>query len=167
VLRILTAVREGAAGSEGINAWIANAVQTGADTAFFHGRLLIVTENNYRQGLFNGDTGVVLRDAAGSLAVWFDTHDGLRAWAPAQLPAHASAWALTVHKAQGSEFERVLLALPDRDARVLGRELLYTGITRCRSGLDLWAHEEVLRLAIERRGRRESGLSERFAPDQR
>ena len=161
-LRILTAMREGAAGSEGINAWIASALQSGADAAFFHGRLLIVTENSYRQGLFNGDTGVVLRDDAGSLAVWFDTRDGLRSWAPGQLPAHASAWALTMHKAQGSEFERVLLALPDRDARVLGRELLYTGITRCRSGLDLWAREDVLRLAIERRGQRESGLSERF-----
>jgi exodeoxyribonuclease V alpha subunit len=164
-LRILTSVREGAAGSEGINAWIANALQMGSDAAFFHGRLLIVTENSYRQGLFNGDTGVVLRDATGVLAVWFETRDGLRAWAPGQLPAHASAWALTVHKAQGSEFERVQLALPDRDARVLGRELLYTGITRCRSGLDLWAREDVLRLAVERRGQRQSGLSERFAPD--
>ncbi len=162
-LRILTAVRAGPAGSEDLNAWIADALRTGSDAAFFHGRLLIVTENSYRQGLFNGDTGVVLRDGAGSLAVWFETRDGLRAWAPAQLPAHASAWALTVHKAQGSEFERVLLALPDRDARVLGRELLYTGITRCRSGLDLWAREDVLRLAVERRNQRESGLSERFA----
>lgn len=163
-LRILTAVREGPAGSEDINAWIASAMHAGAESAYFPGRLLIVGENSHRLGLFNGDTGVVQRDDNGSSIVWFDSGEGMRAFAPGQLPAHASAWALTVHKAQGSEFDRVVLALPDRDVRVLGRELLYTGITRCRSRLDLWAREEVLRLSIERRNRRESGLSTRFAP---
>jgi exodeoxyribonuclease V alpha subunit len=169
-LRILTALRQGPAGNESINALIATALQAGglqagANSAFFHGRLLIVTENSYRQGLFNGDTGVVFR-APGEegVAVWFETRDGLRSWMPSQMPAHASAWALTVHKAQGSEFDRVLLALPDTDARVLGRELLYTGITRCRSALELWAREDVLRIAIERRGQRDSGLSTRFTP---
>ena len=67
-----------------------------------------------------------------------------------------------MHKAQGSEFDRVLLALPEHDARVLSRELVYTGITRCRQGLELWASEEVLRSAIGRRGRRASGLAARF-----
>jgi exodeoxyribonuclease V alpha subunit len=164
-LRVLTALRAGPAGAEGINAAIGHALNPGAGDAFFHGRILIVTENSHRQGLFNGDTGVVWR-APGEArsAVWFETAAGLRAWAPNQLPAHASAWALTVHKAQGSEFERVLLVLPDRDARVLGRELLYTGISRCRRALDLCAREDVLRLAIERRTPRESGLSGRFAP---
>ena len=165
-LRILTALRQGPAGNESINALIANALQPGAGDAFFHGRLLIVTENSYRQGLFNGDTGVVFRTPGeDGVAVWFETRDGLRAWTPSQLPAHASAWALTVHKAQGSEFDRVLLALPDSDARVLGRELLYTGITRCRSVLDLWAREDMLRIAITRRGQRDSGLSTRFTPN--
>jgi exodeoxyribonuclease V alpha subunit len=164
-LRILTALRQGPVGNESINALIAGALQPGAGDPFFHGRLLIVTENSYRQGLFNGDTGVVFRAPGdGGVAVWFETGDGLRAWTPSQLPAHASAWALTVHKAQGSEFDRVLLALPDSDARVLGRELLYTGITRCRSALELWVREDVLRIAIERRGQRDSGLSTRFTP---
>jgi exodeoxyribonuclease V alpha subunit len=163
--RILTALRQGPAGNEHINALIAAALQAGPGDAFFHGRLLIVTENSYRQGLFNGDTGVVFRAPGDDgVAVWFETRDGLRAWMLSQLPAHASAWALTVHKAQGSEFDRVLLALPDSDARVLGRELLYTGITRCRSALDLWAREDVLRAAIGRRGQRDSGLSTRFTP---
>jgi exodeoxyribonuclease V alpha subunit len=169
-LRILTALRQGPAGNESVNALIATALQAsglhaGTNDAFFHGRLLIVTENSYRQGLFNGDTGVVFRaPGEDGAVVWFETRDGLRAWTPSQLPAHASAWALTVHKAQGSEFDRVLLALPDTDARVLGRELLYTGITRCRSALELWAREDVLRIAIERRGQRDSGLSTRFTP---
>lgn len=169
-LRILTGLRHGPAGNESINGLIASALQAsasqgGANRDFFHGRLLVVTENNDRQGLFNGDTGVVFRAPGDEdVAVWFETHDGLRAWTPSQLPAHASAWALTVHKAQGSEFDRVLLILPDSDARVLGRELIYTGITRCRSALELWAREDVLRIAIQRRGQRDSGLSARFTP---
>ena len=164
--RILTALRHGAAGSQTLNALIhaelkRAGLQLQPGDSAFHGQLLIVTENSYRHGLFNGDTGVVWRDVD-RLCVWFETGDGLRAWLPSQLPAHESAWALTVHKAQGSEFDRVLLALPEHDARVLSRELIYTGITRCRQGLELWATEAVLRNAIGRRGRRESGLAERF-----
>jgi exodeoxyribonuclease V alpha subunit len=159
--RILTALRFGATGSQALNALVAAALQPQRGDAPFHGQLLIVTENSYRHGLFNGDTGVVWRDGDG-LRVWFETADGPRAWLPSQLPAHESAWALTVHKAQGSEFGHVLLALPEHDARVLSRELVYTGITRCRQGLELWATESALRTAIGRRGRRESGLAERF-----
>jgi exodeoxyribonuclease V alpha subunit len=69
-----------------------------------------------------------------------------------------------VHKAQGSEFERVLLALPERDARVLTRELLYTGLTRCRREVSLWASEDVLRCALARRAARWSGLAAKLAP---
>lgn len=169
--RILTALRHGPAGSQTLNALIGDALiraaliraapQSQRGDAAFHGQLLIVTENSYRHGLFNGDTGVAWRDEDG-LRVWFETGAGLRAWLPSQLPAHESAWALTVHKAQGSEFGRVLLALPEHDARVLSRELVYTGITRCRHGLGIWASEAVLRVAIGRRGRRESGLAKRF-----
>jgi exodeoxyribonuclease V alpha subunit len=86
----------------------------------------------------------------------------LRAWLPSALPAHESAFALTVHKAQGSEFDRVLLALPERGARVLARELLYTGLTRCRNEIVLWASEIALREAIARRAQRWSGLAERL-----
>jgi exodeoxyribonuclease V alpha subunit len=158
---ILTGLRHGAAGSQTLNRLIATALQPQRGDALFHGQLLIVTENSYRHRLFNGDIGVVWNDDDG-LRVWFDTGEGPRAWLPSQLPAHESAWALTVHKAQGSEFERVLLALPEHDSRVLSRELIYTGITRCRHGLELWATEAALRSAIRRHGRRESGLAERF-----
>ncbi len=159
-LRLLTALRHGPCGSETLNAQIASALRPRIDGAF-HGQLLMVTQNSYAQGLFNGDTGVVWGEGA-SAQVFFQTDEGLRAWPLAQLPAHEPAWALTVHKAQGSEFERVVLLLPDSDARVLGRELLYTGITRCRNGLVLWASESTLRNAIGRRGQRASGLARRF-----
>jgi exodeoxyribonuclease V alpha subunit len=163
VLRILTALRRGPFGAEDWNAWCADAL--GGRTPYFHGRLLAIAANSERHGLYNGDLGVVWRDARGEPAVWFDTAQGLRAWRPAQLPAHASAWASTVHKAQGSEFERVVLILPASDARVLSRELLYTALTRARRRVLLWAGPEAIARALERRTWRDSGLEARLRAD--
>jgi exodeoxyribonuclease V alpha subunit len=162
--RVLTAVREGEAGSRTLNARIALALQRpGArEDAFFHGRPVMIRENSYRHGLYNGDVGLVWLDADGAMRVWFETAAGPRAWLPAALPAHESAFALTVHKSQGSEFDDVLLALPERNVRVSSRELLYTGITRARRALTLWANEDVLAEAISRRAQRWSGLAERL-----
>jgi exodeoxyribonuclease V alpha subunit len=162
--RVLTAVREGDAGSRTLNARIALALQkTGArEDAFFHGRPVMIRENSYRHGLYNGDVGLVWIDADGNARVWFDTDSGPRAWLPAALPAHESAFALTVHKSQGSEFDDVLLALPEKSVRVASRELLYTGITRARHSLTLWANENVLAEAIARRAQRWSGLADKL-----
>jgi len=164
--RVLTAVREGDAGSRTLNARIALALQkTGArEDAFFHGRPVMIRENSYRHGLYNGDVGLVWIDADGNARVWFDTDAGPRAWLPAALPAHESAFALTVHKSQGSEFDDVLLALPDKSVRVASRELLYTGITRARRSLTLWANENVLSEAVARRAQRWSGLADELRP---
>ena len=162
--RVLTAVREGDAGSRVLNARIALALQQPAQRpdAFFHGRPVMIRENSYRHGLYNGDVGLVWQDGDGALRVWFDTDEGPRAWLPAALPAHESAFALTVHKSQGSEFDDVLLVLPERSVRVSSRELVYTGITRARRSLTLWANEDVLAEAIARRAQRWSGLAERL-----
>ena len=108
-------------------------------------------------------TGIAWTDETGDTRVWFDSGDGLRAWRPSMLPGHEDAFALTVHKAQGSEFDRVLLALPEHGARVLSRELLYTGLTRCRREIALWASEAALRAAVGRRAQRWSGLAERLS----
>ena len=162
-LRILCAVREGPAGSQTLNVAIGNALDPlHQGQSWFKGRLVLITENSYRQNLFNGDIGITWPDENGEPRVWFEADDGPRAWLPAALPAHEPAWALTVHKAQGSEFDRVLLALPEHGSRVLSRELLYTGLTRCRSGLQLWASEDSLRAAIGRRAQRWSGLVARL-----
>ncbi|MET0231599.1 MAG: exodeoxyribonuclease V subunit alpha [Rhodanobacteraceae bacterium] len=162
--RVLTALREGEAGSRTLNARIALALQRpGArEDAFFHGRPVMIRENSYRHGLYNGDVGLVWLGDDGNLRVWFDTATGPRAWLPAALPAHESAFALTVHKSQGSEFDDVLLVLPERSVRVLSRELVYTGITRARSALTVWADEHVLADAIARRAQRWSGLATRL-----
>jgi exodeoxyribonuclease V alpha subunit len=162
--RVLTAVREGEAGSRTLNARIALALQkAGArEDAFFHGRLVMIRENSYRHGLYNGDVGLVWIEADGNARVWFDTDAGPHAWLPAALPAHESAFALTVHKSQGSEFDDVLLVLPDKNVRVASRELVYTGITRARRALTLWANDSVLSEAIARRAQRWSGLADKL-----
>ena len=162
--RVLTAVREGAAGSQTLNAAIAGALDPSRrGDGFFHGRLVLINQNSYRHQLFNGDIGICWPDEFGELRVWFDAQGGPRAWLPAALPAHESAFALTVHKSQGSEFESVLLALPEHGARVLSRELLYTGLTRCRRAVTLWAGETVLAEAIGRKAQRWSGLAGRLS----
>ncbi|MBU8977117.1 exodeoxyribonuclease V subunit alpha [Lysobacter sp. MMG2] len=162
-LRLLTALREGAQGAAALNQRIEDALAGTQRDPYFHGRLLLVTENSYRHGLFNGDIGVVQHDATGVPVAWFaGGSDGVRGFHPASLPAHTGAFAMTVHKAQGSEFDAVWLLLPRQDARTLSRELLYTGVTRARSELHLCASEPVLRAALVRHASRVSGLAWRL-----
>jgi exodeoxyribonuclease V alpha subunit len=166
-LRLLTALREGAQGARGLNARIEAALsgrRIGTPPAWFPGRLLLVTENSYRHGLFNGDVGICLADADGTPLAWFpgEGSDHVRAFHPAALPAHESAFAMTVHKAQGSEFDEVWLQLPRTDSRVLSRELLYTGLTRARSALHVAGTAEVIAAALARHAGRVSGLGWRL-----
>ena len=170
-LRLLTALREGPQGARGLNARIESALsgrRIGSPPAWFPGRLLLVTENSYRHDLFNGDVGICLAGADGTPLAWFvdngrgDGSNGVRAFHPAALPAHESAFAMTVHKAQGSEFDAVWLQLPRSDSRVLSRELLYTGLTRARSALHVAGSAEVIAAALSRHARRVSGLAWRL-----
>ncbi|GAB3339536.1 exodeoxyribonuclease V subunit alpha [Marilutibacter aestuarii] len=162
-LRVLTALREGPQGATPLNARIEDALAGSSRSPYFHGRLLLVTENSYRHRLFNGDIGLCLRDADGLLVAWFaGGSEGVRAFHPATLPAHTGAFAMTVHKAQGSEFDNVWLQLPRQDARPLSRELLYTALTRARRELHLCADEAVLRATLARHAHRVSGLARRL-----
>ena len=133
--------------------------------AYFHGRLLLVTENSYRHGLFNGDIGICLRNAQGAVAglVPRRADSGPRAFHPAALPAHESAFAMTVHKAQGSEFDRCGCSCRASRRRVLSRELVYTALTRARREVHVCASAESLRSALARRVERVSGLAARLA----
>ena len=163
--RLLTALREGPQGARGLNARIEELLGGRRSSGgHFHGRLLLITENSYRHGLFNGDIGICLRNAQGVLLAWFPGNEeaGVREFHPAALPAHESAFAMTVHKAQGSEFDQVWLQLPRHDSRVLSRELVYTAVTRARSQLHLGAGETVLRAALARHAERVSGLAARL-----
>ncbi|MCX2920508.1 exodeoxyribonuclease V subunit alpha [Stenotrophomonas rhizophila] len=170
-IRLLTAVREGPQGARGLNARIeallAGVPRPGMAPGYFHGRLLLITENSYRHRLFNGDIGICLINRHGSVTAWFpgETPDQPRGFHPGALPAHESAFAMTVHKAQGSEFDEVWLQLPRRDNRVLSRELIYTGMTRARQALHVLGSAEVLEAALARHASRLSGLARRLGAE--
>ncbi len=161
--RILCATRRGPWGVEHLNHLVERHLEAhGLETVerWYRGRPILITANDYQAGLFNGDLGVCWPGDRGLLA-WFPAGGGeLRRLPLAKLPAHDTAWAMTVHKSQGSEFDRVLLTLPPADVAVLSRELLYTGTTRARRRLHLVATDEIVRRTIARRGRRASGLVE-------
>jgi len=166
-VRLLTATRVGPDGGEAMNDLIHRrlAARHGLDPErrWYHGRPVIVLRNDYRAGLFNGDTGVCLRDGDGHLRVWFRTAEGPRPLLPTALPEHETVYAMTVHKSQGSEFEDVWLLLPpDAELKLVTRELIYTGITRARERLTLQCTEAVLRAGLTRTIRRDSGLAERL-----
>jgi exodeoxyribonuclease V alpha subunit len=126
------------------------------------GMPLLVLRNDSLLRVFNGDIGLVLPDPAdGQLKCCFPGEPPR--WIPlTRLPDWEPAWAMTVHKSQGSEFAQVLLVLPSAVSPVATRELVYTGVTRAKQGVVLWAGEAVLRAAIERRAERMSGLRERL-----
>ncbi len=164
--RILSPYRQGACGVENLNRLAMSALGLERDQANGGScRLpLMVTGNNYDLGLFNGDTAVLMpRGDRSAMAAWFaDPAGGLRSLSVLRLPPHEPALALTVHKSQGSEFDRVLLILPAYDASILTRELLYTAITRARSSVEIWCSREVFCRAAERRIERSSGLRDRL-----
>ena len=165
--RILCAVRRGPFGVENVNRLVeqllADAGLISPAGPLYAGRPVLILRNEPRLRLFNGDVGLLLADAeaGGELRAFFlDAEGALRRVLPARLPEHETAFAMTVHKSQGSEFDRVLLVLPERDTPVATRELVYTGLTRARRAVELWASEAILRAAIARRTQRASGLRE-------
>ena len=121
----------------------------------------MVRQNDYALGLFNGDIGLCLAGEHG-LRVYFEGEDGFRAFAPARLPSHDSAFAMTVHKSQGSEFSEVLLALPESPSPLLTRALFYTGITRAKHKVEIWGLPARLAEAVNTRAERAAGLAQRL-----
>jgi exodeoxyribonuclease V alpha subunit len=159
--RILCALREGAHGVAGINHAVASALHGAlASQDFIAGRPIIVTSNQPALGLYNGDVGVVMGEHPGApLRAWFTRRDGsLQALLPAQLPSHESAYAMTVHRAQGSEFDTVELVLPPQAHPLLTREWFYTAASRARRQLYIHASPEVIAAALMQRTRRINGL---------
>ena len=171
--RILCAVRKGPYGVEELNRRIEALLREAGLIAGSHklyaGMPILITRNEPQFGLFNGDIGILLPDPTAPespLWAWFpDEGDNAtpRRIAPAQLPDHEPAFAMTVHKSQGSEFDRVLLILPERESPVVTRELIYTGLTRARQRVELWAEKSVLERGISHCIQRASGLRDRLS----
>jgi exodeoxyribonuclease V alpha subunit len=164
--RVLTALRRGPRGCTTIDRAIAAALQRRVGVRdgehWWRGRLILVTVNRPKLGLFNGDTGVIWPDADGRTKAWFEGSNGApRALSPAALPPHEGAFALTVHKAQGSEFQNVAL-VTGPPSSVLTRELLYTGVTRARTGITVYTDSDALRAGIGNPTLRMSGLLDRL-----
>ncbi len=163
--RVLCALRQGPFGAPAVNRTIegllAGAGLLRPEKTWYPGRPVLITRNDYGLKLFNGDVGIALADpeADGGIRVFFPGADGaLRRLHPLRVPAHETVFAMTVHKSQGSEFDRVLFLMPDRDAPVLTRELIYTAVTRAKGKVEIWSDEAVFRAAVGRRIERSSGL---------
>lgn len=163
--RILCALREGPFGVRAINLLAEHVLRQekviDGGQRWYRGRPVLITQNDYTLGLYNGDLGIALPDpnSGDDLRAFFPLPDGsFRRLHPLRLPEHETVYAMTVHKSQGSEFDRVLLILPDRDSPVLTRELIYTAVTRARERVEIWGHEGVFQGAVSRRIERMSGL---------
>jgi exodeoxyribonuclease V alpha subunit len=160
--RVLCAHRRGAHGVSAwtarIEGWIGN--ETGGD--WYVGRPLLVTENDYGLRLFNGDTGVVIASGAGRVSAVFERHGQVVEFSPTRLSAIDTVYAMTVHKAQGSQFDTAAVLLPEPTSPILTRELLYTAVTRAREELILVGTEEAIRAAVARPVARASGLRRRL-----
>ena len=130
---------------------------------FYHNQPIIITQNNYDLGLFNGDVGLV-RKVEETLFAHFVSADGeIKKIQAGYLNNFETVFAMTIHKSQGSEFEHVVVILPEKPAgKLLTRELLYTGVTRAKTNVLLQASEETLMGTIKNEVLRSSGLEQRL-----
>ncbi|EEX91549.1 exodeoxyribonuclease V subunit alpha [Vibrio orientalis CIP 102891 = ATCC 33934] len=169
--RLLCAIREGDFGVKGLNHRVERGlaarklIQT-QDELWYHGRPVMVTRNDHALGLYNGDIGICMRDSSeqqARLKVYFELPDGsVKSVLPSRVPEHETAYAMTIHKSQGSEFEHTLMILPPDFTPILTRELIYTGITRAKKRLSFYADDRVMNRGIKVRTERASGLIERL-----
>jgi len=161
--RVLTALRGGPFGADGLNALAGRILRPRRAQSWYPGQPILVLANDYGCGLFNGDTGLIDADAAGRLKAFFPAAGELpRAISPYRLPQHETVYAMTVHKSQGSEFDEVVVVLPAHPSPVVTRELLYTAVTRARRKVTVLAAEATLLHAVRTPFRRTSGLRDRL-----
>ena len=166
--KILCAVKKGRFGVEGINRLteycLGKKEFIDPTEEFYMGRPILIMENDYQNGLFNGDIGLIwteLENAGREVYAYFQDGVGnVKRFHPYRLPAHETAFAMTVHKSQGSEFDTVLFLLPEPDVPILTRELLYTGITRARKKIKIWGSQQSFINGINRTIKRHSGLKD-------
>lgn len=166
--RWLTPTRQGKYGVEALNSAVEHAFskQRLFSQAHYHGRPIMVTENDYTQRLFNGDTGVIWQDEDGVLRAYFQTSEStLRKVSLSRLPQVETVYAMTIHKSQGSEFQQVVIWIPDASGKAGGlftRELLYTGLTRAKKGCLLVGSTARIGEILAVKSSRFSGLAQRI-----
>ncbi|KMQ51486.1 Exodeoxyribonuclease V alpha chain [Chitinispirillum alkaliphilum] len=159
--RILTLANHGPTGRKAINHLAENILvkKLGKKTGrFFHGQQIMLSHNIHDLSLFNGDMGIVVEAPNGVLYALFCRAESYSVFPLSRLTGIEPAFAMTVHKSQGSEFKDVLLVLPESETPLLTRQVIYTGITRAKNRIVVHGTEEMLRLAIERREDRPGGV---------
>ena len=167
--RVLCATHHGRRGVDHINRQVQQSLSRRGFPCrlenWYPGRPVLITRNDYGLDLYNGDVGICLLDhEKGGLQVWFERADGgLRCYHPSRLPRCETVFAMTIHKSQGSEFDEVVVVLPEDDSRILGRELVYTAVTRAKKTVRFVAEKKILQLALSRNIERASGLAELLA----
>jgi exodeoxyribonuclease V alpha subunit len=169
--QVLVALRNGPFGVEETNRRIERLLNRAgllSDTSqhWYPGRAVMITRNDYDIGLYNGDIGIMLRHEGQDRVVFRNTEGGLRFLSPGRLPSHETAFAMTVHKSQGSEFSEVLLLLPAKWQQVITRELVYTALTRAKKQFYCQAGEACWNMALNSRTERASGLRDALWGDQ-
>ncbi len=175
--RILCSNREGPYGVNNINHLVTEILADKVEgnnpncSINYKGRPVIITENDYTMNLFNGDTGIIWHDEQvdsngdkPELRAYFPQTgtDSFISFPVSRLPVHDTAYAMTIHKSQGSGFERILMILPDIYNTVLTRELIYTGLTRAEEAVQLMVNQEVFEKAVATCIKRDSGLQYRL-----
>ncbi|WP_208612225.1 exodeoxyribonuclease V subunit alpha [Xenorhabdus beddingii] len=167
--RLLCALREGPFGVTGLNQRVEQLLHRkgiimlpgNRESRGYSGRPIMILRNDSTLGLFNGDIGIMLKNEDNELKAYFQLSDGqIKGFQPSRLPQHETAYVMTVHKSQGSEFEHTALVLPTQYSPIVSRELVYTALTRAREKLTLYAHKPVLDKAVAMATQRRSGLAE-------
>lgn len=159
--KVLTATRVGSMGSNKINEILSLPLRSGGDL-WYNNMPVMILENSYNIRLFNGDTGVIRLDENGVYKAYFETEEGIRSFLPATLPNYSLAYAITVHKSQGSEFDEVITLLPAKESTLITKELIYTAITRAKKRAHTIADLDQLAIWLKRKVERGSGLAEKL-----
>lgn len=169
--QILCAHRRGNLGTQQLNSvlekYIRPAYGSYSRGEWFPGRVIMITENDYHNNLFNGDIGITLLNRKKDrLEVWFrtssDSGTGFDSFTTAQLGGFESACAISVHKSQGSEYEEVIFVLPEKSSPVLTKELCYTALTRARKRFTIIGDQHIIAETVKETISRSSGLTEKL-----
>ena len=173
-LRLLSPLRKGWCGIEALNRIVEEIMAehhpSTSTRRIYPLKPLLITTNDYNLKLYNGDLGIVFPDEQKKLRVYFESDTGAsdphRSFFTGRLPDYEPAYAMTVHKSQGSEFDEVLLILPPEESPVMTRELLYTAVTRARKRVEIWGREESIRKAVKSKTERISGIEKHMKAGQ-
>ena len=161
-MQLLCAHREGPNSVSFWNGFVEHQLGPYTDTRWYFGRPIMVTHNNRAIDLYNGDVGIIVPDESGVPVGAFSDGASFRVVPTMRLENIESVHALTIHKSQGSEYDEVVVVLPNESSRILTRELFYTGITRTKNRLTIVGSEAVVRSAVSQAIRRASGLATRL-----